>query len=75
MKSWNRDALSIRGWSQKGNKHNSSSGRSKSLGKFVKVCSKSRKEGHYKKDCRSKAPKKGKGSDDNPCTEVKITSS
>jgi len=50
-----------------------SRGRSKSPGKFVKVCSKCRKEGHYKKDCRSKAPEKGKGSDDAPSTEAKTT--
>jgi len=32
------------------------------------------KEGHYKRDCKSKAPDKGKGSDDSPSVEVKTTS-
>jgi len=35
------------------------------------VCWKCRKEGHYKRDCKSKAPDKGKRSDDAPSTEVK----
>ena len=34
----------------------------------------SRKEGHYKKDSRSKSPEKGKGSDDAPSAEAKTTS-
>ena len=34
---------------------------------------KCRKEGHYKKDCKSKAPEKGKGSNDAPSIEVKTT--
>ena len=51
-----------------------SRGRSKSPGKFVKVCWKCRKEGHYKKECRSKAPEKGKGSDDAPSAEAITTS-
>ena len=50
-----------------------SRGRSKSPGKFLKVCWKCGKEGHYKNECRSKAPKKGKGSDDAPFTEAKTT--
>jgi len=51
------------------------SGRSKSPGKPVKVvCWKREKEGHYKSDCKSKAPDKGKGSDDSPSIEVKTTS-
>eukprot|EP00253_Pinus_taeda_P009533 PITA_09533 len=33
-----------------------------------------RKEGHYKRDCKSKAPDKGKGSDDAPSAEMKTTS-
>ena len=41
-------------------------GRSKSLGNLVKVCWKCGKEGHLKKDCRSKSPEKGKGFDDTP---------
>ena len=51
-----------------------SRGRSKSLRKFVRVCWKCRKEGHYKNDCGFKAPKKGKGSDDSPSAEAKTTS-
>jgi len=51
------------------------SGRSKSPGNPIKVvCWKCRKEGCYKRDYKSKAPDKGKGSDDAPSIEVKITS-
>jgi len=32
------------------------------------------KEGHVKRDCKSKAPNKGKGSDDSPSAEEKTTS-
>ena len=38
------------------------------------MCCKCRKEGHYKKDCRSKAPEKGKGFNDAPSAETNITS-
>ena len=38
------------------------------------VCWKCKKEGHYKRDCKSKAPNKGKGSDDAPSAEAKTTS-
>eukprot|EP00253_Pinus_taeda_P016741 PITA_16741 len=38
------------------------------------VCWKCGKEGNFKRDCKSKAPDKGKGLDDSPCTEVKTTS-
>eukprot|EP00253_Pinus_taeda_P026198 PITA_26198 len=62
------------------NKNKSSSGRSKSRGrsksprKHVKVvCWKCEKERHYKRDCKSKALDKGKGSDDAPSAEVKAT--
>ena len=80
MEGQNGDALSVRGRSQNRNKNKVSSGRSKSRGRskspgnFVKVCWKCGKEGNYKKDCRSKAPEKGKGSNDTPSTEAKTTS-
>jgi len=38
------------------------------------VCCKCRKEGHYKRDCKSKALDKGKESDDAPSIEGKTTS-
>eukprot|EP00253_Pinus_taeda_P014795 PITA_14795 len=38
------------------------------------VCYKCEKEGHYKRDCKSKVPDKGKGSDDATSAEVKTTS-
>ena len=41
---------------------------------FVEVCWKCGKEGHYKNDYKSKAPKKGKGSNDAPSVEEKTTS-
>jgi hypothetical protein len=61
------DALFARECSQERNRSNFSSGRSNSKGrskspkKFVRVCWRCGKEGHYKKQCRSKVEKK-KGS-------------
>eukprot|EP00253_Pinus_taeda_P036327 PITA_36327 len=43
-------------------------------GKPVKVCWKCKKEGHFKRDCKSKALEKGKGFDDAPSTKAKTTS-
>eukprot|EP00253_Pinus_taeda_P027342 PITA_27342 len=75
MESQNGDALSVRGWSQNRNKNTSSSGRSKSPGKPTKVvCWKCGKEGHFRRECKSKAPDKGKGSDDAPSADAKTTS-
>lgn len=74
MEGRNGDFLFVRGRSQNKNKNKPSSGRSKSLGKLVKVCWKCEKEGHFKKHYRSKAPKKGKGSDDAPSAEAKTIS-
>ena len=51
-----------------------SRGISKSPGKFAKVCWKCGKEGHYKRECRSKALEKGKGSDAASSAEEKPTS-
>eukprot|EP00253_Pinus_taeda_P035873 PITA_35873 len=38
------------------------------------VCWKCGKEGHFRRECKSKAPDKGKGSDDAPSAKVKTTS-
>eukprot|EP00253_Pinus_taeda_P035574 PITA_35574 len=81
MDNQNGDALSVRGRSQNRNKNKSSSGRSKSRGRSKSpgkptkvVCWKCRKEGHFRRECKSKAPDKGKGSDDAPSAEAKTTS-
>jgi hypothetical protein len=58
------DTLFTRGRSKERNRYNLSSGRSKSKGrskshgKFVRVCWRCGKKGHYKKQCRSKVDKK-----------------
>jgi hypothetical protein len=49
-----------------------SKGRSKSPGKFVKVCWRCGKEGHYKKLCRSKVEKK-KGFEESSSIEEKTS--
>jgi hypothetical protein len=46
-----------------------SNGRSKSLRKFVKVCWRCGKEGHFKKQCRSKMVEKVKGYEGFPSKE------
>jgi hypothetical protein len=72
------DALFARGHSHERNRSKSSSGRSKSKGrskslrKFVKVCWRCGKEGHYKKQCRSKVEKK-KGFEESPSREEKTS--
>eukprot|EP00253_Pinus_taeda_P028130 PITA_28130 len=80
LNSWDSLVIAI-GRSDNRNKNKSSSGRSnsrgrsKSPGKPIKVvCWKCTKEGNYKRDRKSKAPKKGKGSDDVPSIEGKTTS-
>jgi hypothetical protein len=73
MEGQSTDTLFERGHSQERNRSNFSSGRSKSKGRsksprnFVRVwrCG---KEGHYKKQCRSKVEKK-KGSEKSHSTE------
>jgi hypothetical protein len=73
IEGWSTNALFARGHSQERNRSKFSSGRSKSKGiskylrKFVKVCWICGKEGHYKKQCRSKVEKK-KGSEESPST-------
>jgi hypothetical protein len=74
MEGQSTDTLFARGHSQERNRSKFSSGRSKSKGRsksprnFVKVCWRCGKEGHYKKQCRSKVEKK-KGSEESPSTE------
>jgi hypothetical protein len=65
------DALFARGRSRERNRSKSSSGRSKSLRNFVKVCWICGKEGNFKKQCRSKNVERVKGSGGAPSTEEK----
>jgi hypothetical protein len=75
MEGHSTNALFSRGRSQEINRSKSSSGRSKSKGrykspgKFVKVCWRCGKEGHFKKQCRSKSVEKVKGSRGAPSIE------
>jgi hypothetical protein len=72
-------ALFERGCSKERNKNKSSSWRSKSRGisksprKFIKVCWRCGKKGHYKKQCRSKSVERGELSDDAPSIEEKTS--
>jgi hypothetical protein len=74
MEGHSTDTLFARGRSQERNRYNFSSGRSKSKGrsksprKFVRVCWRCGKEGHYKKQCRFKVEKK-KGSEESSSTK------
>jgi hypothetical protein len=72
MEGHSTDTLFARGRSHERNRSNFSSGRSKSPGKFVRVCWRCGKEGHYKKQCRSKVEKK-KGSEESSSTEEKTS--
>jgi hypothetical protein len=78
MEGQSTNALFARGRSQERNRSKFSSGRSKSKGrsksprKSVKVCWRCGKEGHYKKQCRSKVEKK-KGSEEYPSTKEKTS--
>jgi hypothetical protein len=78
MEGQSTDALFARGHSQERNRSKSSSGISKSKGryksprKFVKVCWRCGKEWHCKKQCISKVEKK-KGSEEAPYTEENIS--
>ena len=74
MEGQSTDTLFARWRSQQRNRSKFSSGISKSKGrskyprKFLKVCWRCGKEGHYKKQCRSKFEKK-KGSEESPSIE------
>jgi uncharacterized C2H2 Zn-finger protein len=73
------DALFVRGHTQDRNPGKSlvgiskSTGRSKSLGKYLRKCWKCGKTYHYKKDYKSKKVDKPKGSDSTSSTEVKTS--
>jgi hypothetical protein len=75
MEGQSTNALFVRGRSHDRNRSKYSSGRSKSKGRykslenFVKVCWRCGKEGHFKKQCRSKSIEKVKGSKGSPSTE------
>ena len=79
MEGQNGDALDVRGRSHNINKNKSLGGRSKFRGrskypgKPIKECYKCKKEGHFKRECKSKSPEKGKGSDYAPSIEAKNT--
>jgi hypothetical protein len=78
MEGHSTDGLFARGRSQEINRSNfsngryNSKGRSKSSGKFVRVCWRCGKERHYKKQCRSKVEKK-KGSEESSSIEEKTS--
>ena len=78
MEGRNTYALFARGHSQERNRSKSSSGRSKSKRRsksprnFVNVCWRCGKQGHYKKQCRSKSVERGKGYEDTPSIKEKI---
>eukprot|EP00253_Pinus_taeda_P035421 PITA_35421 len=81
MDNQNGDALSVRGRSQNRKKkviewEIKYRGRSKSLGKPYKggVLEMRERKGNFRRECKSKAPDKGKGYDDAPSTEAKTTS-
>jgi hypothetical protein len=75
MEGQSTNALFARGCSHDRNRSKSSNGRSKSkgisktLGKFVKVCWRCGKKGHFKKQCRSKSVEKMNGFEGAPSTE------
>jgi hypothetical protein len=75
MEGQNNYALFARGHSQERNRSKSSSGIYKSKGrfksprKFVKVCWRCGKQGHFKKQCISKSVDKVKGSEGDPSIE------
>jgi hypothetical protein len=74
MEGQSTDALFTRGCSQERNKSNFSSGRSNSKGRYkypgkcVRLCWRCGKQGHYKKQCRSKVDVK-KGSEESHSTK------
>jgi hypothetical protein len=79
MDGHNTYALFVRGRTQDKNPDKSSSGiskytgRSKSLGKYLRKCWKCGKTWHYKKDCKFNKVDKPKGSDSTSSTEAKTS--